>query len=112
MVRKASIAVVLFCSLLVNANAQTRTEYVCVSESEGDCDAGNPVGGKPPDFPNHTVYYACHQGGEPGGYKPIFVCQNLCGAAPGPKCGQFTKPVWGREGGQCGARWVIVTCYK
>lgn len=83
----------------------TRQEHVCVGDAVG-CDASPPS-----DFGKVTMSYGCFDGGRPGGYKPNYVCNQICGSPYGPHCGHYTEPTWSQKGGQCGWRWAIVTCY-
>jgi hypothetical protein len=96
-----------FSDSFTNASAQSRLEATCWSESSGDCTASNT---KPNDFPPVTKFYACNSGGHRG-FNPDYVCQDLCGAPMGAKCGIYTKAEWGHGGGNCGTRWAQVAYY-
>lgn len=86
-----------------------RSENVCVGEDRpGDAE---DCGAEPSDFGTVTMTFGCFDGGLPGGYKPNYVCQRICGHPYGPHCGHYTKDSWVHHGHACGYRWAQVHCY-
>jgi len=91
--------------------AQSRTDKVCWADRLSRCP-------RPYDGPG-TTFYQCGSGGH-SGFNPTWVCQQICGSPPGPRCKISTPDIsgygnygysTGGSGGRCGYRVVDVSCF-